>query len=285
MTTATGKQFAVGLRQVMIFDLDQNGLLNVTTAGSASPYEGSQLVGGQGLELNIPEPRRIQHTGDDRLQQVDFLPTLDPVTGTLTISRQDYPNYALLTGTSVQTIGEVKAIGIMTDKQGSEPQVGMLAWQQSQDNTGERNYRAFILPKSLVYPRPGPMNQNATTHTFDVQPQIVTQNLWGSAFSNSIEGFLSAAYRELQFQYKPKLIAWKTAGSASVAGSLAFVFDGVADPAKTPVASAKINAFLNTGGSIAVTYGAGSPPTTPAFIYYSGSIAAGDTISCLYETP
>lgn len=211
MSAPSGKNLSVGLRHAQIFALNATGL---PAATATTVYAGLQISGAKTFEVTLPETRKITHSGDDRVLNVDQLPSLDGSSAELRAARNDYDVYALLTDTKELTVGESKIIGMATSKQGNEPQIGMLLFQQSLDAvSGARLWRSFLIPKALVFPKPGGMNENPAEHVFTVQPQVVSKHIWGKAFADADEGYTSAQILEMQTENKPKIVAFKADGT------------------------------------------------------------------------
>lgn len=205
MAVVTGNLLPVGMRYVSVFELNADGS---PAATDTSAYEGLQIVGGQAFTLNLPDPRPITHVGDDGPLQIDYLPPTEGMSGELVAARMDMDIYALLTGTNVLTVGEAKSVGFSTDKQGSEPQVGLMMYQQALDDNGERVWRSFIFPRATVYPRPNGMNPNPSENRFVISPAVVTKHLWETAFASTAEGYIRSQGMEIHTKYKPKLISF-----------------------------------------------------------------------------
>lgn len=205
MTAVSGKLVPVGLRRATVMALNASGS---PAATDTSPYEGATIVGAQAFDFNIPDPRKITHVGDDRPIQVDYLPSLEAVSGELRAARMDTTIYALLSGTNAVTVGESKFIGVATSQQGSEPQVGLLCYQQALDETGARVWRSLLMPKATLYAHPSGMNEQAAVNRFIVSPAVVSKHLWETAFSLSTEGYTDAQALVGYHQYKPKIVAF-----------------------------------------------------------------------------
>jgi hypothetical protein len=231
----------VGMRYAVLFALNASGS---PAATNTTAYEGLQIVGARAFDLTIPDSRKITHVGDDRPLAVDYLPPTEGVSAELRVARNDYDVYAALTGTTVITVGESKAIGISTSKQGFEPQVGLMLFQQALDDDGTRHWRSFILPKATVYPHPNGMNDNPSEHRFLVSPAVVEKHLWEKAFAAATEGYTDAQLLEFMTRYKPKIVAFVTATAttslslpasypAADTAKVAIWVDGVAQTAWT----------------------------------------------------
>lgn len=203
----SGRQYGVGTRRAIFYALNATGS---PAATNTTPYSGVQLVGAKALDITIPDARKITHTGDDSPLQVDFLPPTEAVSGTMDVAEEDMAVYALLTGTNAITIGESKAIGIATSKQGFETQVGLLVFQQSLSAVGIRNWRWMLFPKAIIYPHPSGFNDNPAVHKFQIAPAVVAAHLWETVFSAATtgEGYIRSQGLIGQSRYMPSVVAW-----------------------------------------------------------------------------
>lgn len=241
MTAVSGKQYGVGARRAIIFELNSSGSPNVT---NTTPYSGVQMVGAKSIELTIPEAQKKTHVGDDRALQIDYLPATEGISGKLIVSQEDQAVYAILTSTSRITVGEATMVGLNTSEQGNEPQVGLLTFQQSLDATGTRNWRWFLFPKVTMYPHPSSMGENVNTHEYTISPAVVTAHLWETAFAAGTEGFTEAQGLIGQSRYMPSVVSWlaatattqfalPSAEACADTAKMAVWVDGVADTAWT----------------------------------------------------
>lgn len=266
MTVVPGTPLPVGLRHVQIFELDENGYPLVE---SSLVYEGVHLVGGKTYTLNIPDARVITHTGDDRTLGQDTLPSLETMTCELRAARNDFDVYAILSGTKVVTDGEAKMIGIGTNQLGFEPQLGMMLFQQSLDDTGARTWRSHIFPKARVLAKPMGMNENPAEHVFQVLPYSVTHHLWQLAFAEATEGFVRAQVIEMENRYVPWIVAWEADGTL-------VDFDFHTD--RPAILSTKVNEVFVNGVITAFTVQTGEIGIT-----FTIAPSDGDKIVCSYE--
>ncbi len=258
MAAPSGKNLSVGMRHAQIFALNADGLPDAQDSSvydlgypELPGYAGVQLVGAKAFDVTLPETRKIAHTGDDRVLQVDQLPSLDGATAELRTARSDYDVYALLTDTNEITVGEAKIIGMATDKQGNEPQVGMLLFQQSLEaDTGKRTWRSFIIPKALVFPRPGGMSDSPTEHAFSVQPQVVSKHLWGTAFAVLTEGYTTAQVLEMQTFNKPRIVSFKADGTEDE-----FLFETAYPAVDVDTVTVWVGGVVQTSGIVVATTG------------------------------
>jgi hypothetical protein len=267
MTQATGKQYPIGLRYGAAFSLTSAGLPNATSA--TVPYEGVQFKSADTLDLTIPDMRTIVHPGDDRVAAVDYLPTLDAVTGTLTVSLYDLDLIALLTGVKKVDIGESYSVSWFTDLQGGEPSVGLFLYQQSLNDTVKaRNWRSIWIPSCRCIPKPNGMNATQTSMQFMIAVNPVSAQLWGTGLTVATNGATEHGFVEMQTEYKPWLANWLGNGTATE-----FSFSA----AHQAQAVAKIACFDN-GLDVTATYtNLVSKVTAPS------PVTAAHIVSVLYE--
>lgn len=214
MTQATGKQYPIGLRYGAAFALNSSGYPNASSP--STPYEGVQFASADALDLTVPDMRTIVHPGDDRVAAVDYLPTLDAVTGTLTASLYDLDLQALLTGANVVDIGEMDSLSWFTDEQGAEPSVGLFLYQQSLSNaTKARNWRSIIIPSARCIPKPNGMTADQTSIQYMIAVNPVSAQLWGTALTVATNGVVEHGFVEFHSEYKPWLACWLGNGTAT----------------------------------------------------------------------
>jgi len=270
MTAVSGVMLPVGARNLTLFALDANGR---PAASSTSVYEGVQSLGIKGFNPNWATPRTIDHAGQDSLLQRDVLP---PITGsamTLNVSDVDLALHALTSGTNVITVGEAKEVGLMTDKQGYEPQVAIAVWQQVVDNSvtavaGLRRWRLIVIPKALVTRSSQGMGENTIDDVYNVVAQITRQRLWGTTLVKATDGYVRAQAFEYMCEHNPAIVSWKA--SSGTPAKMLFHADRPAQ------ATAKIHTVTVQGVADATVTKAvdGVTPT---------AVTTGDIITCFYE--
>lgn len=189
---------AAGLRRIQVFALDSSGYPDGDQSG-ADGYDGVNLEGARGLSLSIPAVQRIQHVGNDRLLAQDFLPPTEGASGTITTAKQNIGIDATLTGTLVETVGEISFGGLLTDKQGDEIDVCILASRQALDTTEGsqtlRRWQTHVFPVARLIPRGGTAEQGgADENTYDVVMSVATAYPTGHTFTETDEGFTEAQY-------------------------------------------------------------------------------------------
>lgn len=268
MTAPSGKLYPVGARYVAMYEFGADGFLK---APDQSAYEGRQIVGMQAFTLTLPEYQRISHKGDDRILQVDFLPPTEQATAEIQVSEEDLQNLAIMTSTLVRTLGEAKVVGLATDQQGNEPDLGLLMFQQAVSGTGTRVWRSFIIPRARLSPRPSGFNENASQHSFQVAMNVSSAHLWGETFVLGTDGFEEAQIVMLHTQYKPNLVGFLGNGTEDE-----FLFP----TAKPAVATGKIHGVWVDGVKKTLTTDYTVTTTAVTFV---AAPANNTKITVLYE--
>lgn len=203
---------ASGLRRIQIFALDSSGIPTGDEA-DINAYDGINVEGAKSLSLNIPNVQRIQHIGNDRLLAQDYLPPTEGASGEITTAKQNLALDATLTGTSTVQVGETTVGGLVTNKQGSEIDVCVVAYRQALNTTEGasqlRRWQVHMFPVARLIPRAGSADQGgADENRYDVVPSIATAYPWGHAFSNTDEGFTEAQYLRFTAENPPVMDKW-----------------------------------------------------------------------------
>jgi hypothetical protein len=270
MTAVSGVMLPVGARHLTFYALDANGR---PAATSTAVYEGVQSLGVKGFNPNWSTPRTIDHAGGDSLLQRDVLP---PITGsamTINASDIDFALNQIISATNTITIGEAKEVGLMTDKQGFEPQVAIAVWQQVVDDSdtavaGLRRWRLVVIPKALVTRISQGMGENTMDEVYNVVAQITRQRLWGTTLVKATDGYVRAQAFEYMTEFNPNIVSWKS--GSNVATKMLFHADRPA-AALTKIHAVTVNGVLDATATKALD---GVTPTT---------IASSDMITCFYE--
>lgn len=271
MAANSGKLFPVGTRYVTFYALNASGRPAATSP--TTPYAGIQAEAAKNLQLTVPEPRRITHAGDDRVQAVDSLPPLEGSSAELHIAKTNYTLQALLSGVLVRTIGESKGMLYATDQQGFEPIVGMLAYQQALEASGSAGLNGSRVWRDLWFPgvkaiqMPHGTDDNAADLIYRITPYIGNAYLWGEAFTLVSDGATQAQFGERMTDGKPWLDSWLGNNSATV-----FTLS------KTAVSTAKITVFV--GGVLRT---ANLTITTTSVTFTSGTPGSNVDVNILYE--
>lgn len=234
MTAPVERVLTYGLRYAAVYELNANGTPK-GTGGTA--YEGLQFQGSTAFELNIPDARKLTGLGEDGITQVVFLPPQEGADGGLNVEAADPALTVLLDGTKVQTAGEASLMGGATDRQGFEPQVGLMLYQAARGLvTGKAYWRTFFIPSAQVVRKPGGMTADKSVTQYQVALNRTTKHLWGPAFTIADNGFTAAQFVEAWSNYPLRLAAFLGDGTTTV-----FSF-----PAATPAVSTDgILVFVN----------------------------------------
>lgn len=275
MTATSGEMYAVGARRAVLFKLNALGYPmdgpspDFYPAAAHTPYEGIEVLGAKSFELNYPAVRKISHVGNDRVLAFDFLPAIEGGSGTLTVAGRSLVLDAMLSGVLPVTVGEAVFAPMITDKQGSESDVGLIVFQQAKDATlRTRRYRMQVVPKGVIAITPPGQNENPAETKYEVAINPTTQHLWGHVFSVADEGCLEAGVVEVMTEGRPNVVAWR-------ADNVETNFD--LPTAKPATATAKIHAVYVDG---VISAAAGSSITQ---IIPTAKPTAGQIVVCIYE--
>ena len=229
MSAPTERTLNYGLRYACVFELNTNG---TPKASNTTAYEGSQFQGSTAFEMNVPDARKITGLGEDGITQVVFLPPTEGADGRLNVEAGDPTLAAMLDGTKVATVGEASLIGIGTDKQGFEPQVGLMLYQAARGLlTGKTYWHTYIIPSAQVVRKGAGMNAEKAVTVYQIAPNRVSKHIWGTAFSNATEGYTSGQVIEAWSNYPLRLASFVADGIAVdfsfPAGTPAVQTDGI----------------------------------------------------------
>ena len=269
--TASGKLFAAGARYGAAFPLNQTTglILNTAPAAHTANY-GHIWQGMKGFSGSFPAPRKINHTGQDRVLQIDWLPPLEGMDANVTVSSTDYDLIAALTGVKVQTLGTGKFLQTYTNKQGFEPSVGLFFFQQAEDlDTGIRRWQSYLFASAKCFFTPASMTDTTADLTFPVVPAISTKTLFGTTLTESTNGTTSSQMGLLMTEGRPRICSWTADGTETE-----FLFDTDKQAANATTA------HLTVTVDGVVTAPTTTPVTGPTF---TPALTAGKVIICAYE--
>lgn len=269
MAVTSGKYLGVGTRYVVVYELNADGYPNAATT---SAYTGLEIAGPQAFSLTIPEPRKITHTGSDRVLGVDYLPPLESISAEVRAAPGNLPLDAVLRAVTNPAVGEMSTMAEGTSQQGSEPRLGFLFFQQAIDlDTGDQRWAWWIFPKAKVIPLPGGAGDSPESTRYMIAPTPVTKHLWGRGYSIAIDGCTSAQADRGMSQYKPRLVSFLGNNS-----STAFNF-----PSSSPAADvAKVTVWKNGTLQVVTT----DYTVSTIAVTFTTAPALGDNVVVLYET-
>lgn len=249
MTEVSGVYLPVGTRYANIWELNERGRPNAESA--LNSYIGHQAQGAKGLTITIPEPRKITHAGDDRPLAIDFLPALEAGSAELHVAKSDLALQAILSGAKVSVIGESQGLWYGTNKQGYEPVVGLMVYQQALDASddtginGLRRWRSIWVPKAKLILQPHGTDDNAADLVYKIAPNIVRAHLWGTALTELEDGTVEGQFHERMFEGIPFLDSWL--GAATTSQSASDSESGAASESKSPSHSASPSTGAGAG--------------------------------------
>lgn len=277
MTAPTKKIFTVGLNAARIYELDQDDGAIAST--NATAYDGLSVGGPVVFTYEPPDPESIAHPGNNQVLQRDVLPSLESSSGVLEVSRTDYDLIVALTNTNVfNPTTDINSIGWQTNQQGTEPTVALLVYAQGKLPSGVRGWSTYVIPKSVIIPKPKSMSREQSNHSFFVQPQASSKHIYGVAFNATDDGFTSAEVNEYQSNYRLHIAGWTTTSTETV-----YSFD--ASQQYTANAGAGI---IVTKNGVKMTYSATPSGTTQystsaSAITFGSALTNGDKVVALYE--
>lgn len=275
MTATSGRQVPVGLRRIQVFELNDNGTPN--GLDPVVPYTGFQLRGAKTYGFSPQEPRQFSHVGEDQVVQTDLLPALQAGTAEVAVSALDYTAISLMSGIKVFEVGEASAILLASDRQGFEPLVGMMIYQQSKDlETGARRWRTAILQSVRGIFLPPGMGENPIDARYRLSPSVSGIHLWGADLSESVEGGLTSQGVELMCEGIPQIGSFLGNGSQTI-------FDF---PSTTPaLTTAKVKVWVDGVATVPTTLTTTGFTISPAptsgkrIVYFLESVRApGDSV-------
>jgi hypothetical protein len=273
MTAASGNNYNVGARKGYVFQLSTAGY-PAAAAGGTPVYEGLELTSIKGLDLATPDARRIPHNGNDRVAAVDFLPSLEPVTGQIRISPSLQTLNAALTNVTSFSVGNIKAMPWNTEDQGTESDVAIHVFQQALDaSTKLRAYRSLMIPRARAIPVLGGMNDNPGESRYLVVANPSTKQIWGTAMTTVLEGATEAAVIETMSTGRPKLVAW-LADTAQVAFTI---------PTDKPTIDQTATSVAVWVDGVLKTYTGDYTWTSSTVITFGSAPGVGKNVVCWYE--
>jgi hypothetical protein len=212
MTAPTEKIGMYGLRFAVFYLLNTS---NTPKAISTTAYEGIQAVGSVGLELEQPDSQRIDFNGEDGVTGSAFLGPKTAMGAKLSVEAGDPALIAMLDGTKIATIGEMSMLGLGTEKQGAEPQVGAMVYQAGKGLvTGAQYWHTYWLPSAQVTAKRDGAKDGKSVMVYNIASMRTTKYLWGPSYSIAVEGFLAAQWTESWSNYPHRLTSFVADGTA-----------------------------------------------------------------------
>jgi hypothetical protein len=203
MATFT-KSIAAGNTYAFMAFIDSNGFMvgSATTAPSAGAA-GSPMIRITGIKTaspTVPEPEVVQVTGDDTLLGEFDFDSLTQRSFTIEVAVQDLEAEALLLGTNVETVGEIK-VGALDILNAAELNACLIiqsrAKKQDAGAVGQKGWNGVIIPIATVKPlgRDTFAERGPAVFRYFVTPQIAGNNPWGVTILDVNAGTTGLRYR------------------------------------------------------------------------------------------
>lgn len=232
------------------FPLNSDGSLQ---AVDTNVYEGEEVDGTRNFNLTPAQGTVVANVGNGRLRDTIYRAPREPSRAEFTIGYTQQTIKALLSGVNTYLVGEMRFLGRLTNKQGSEPDIGFMVVQRGHNENGLTRYRTYFIPKSRIIPRDSPLNENASEETFDITLSNTKKQIWGKSFVNAIHGFTDATYEEVVSEGCPKIVAWQADGVET---------EFLLPEDKPAISTAKLSVFNFSTG---LEYVSGITKTTESF--------------------
>lgn len=217
MPEAKSRISGIGHRYAIVGALDSEGLPAVGAA-SQTPTQGTLVERVKNFSPSDPSPRRETHQGDDLPYAQDSLPPGEIGSFTITTSQVNMTFETLVSGTKERTIGgggALKAIGVNTDKRGSEPRIFYLSYRQALD-TGKgsptsgslRQWEVRIYPSLQLTPSSHGFESGTVDKSYQATPTPTGKTIWGETYSETTWGYTQAEALNLVTNYQPRINWW-----------------------------------------------------------------------------
>lgn len=275
------KAAAVGLRHGAIYVIGADGLPEAPSWGTPDvAYDGSLIDGIASFTITIPDPQIIPHIGEDRVLQVDALPTQEPITAEMMSALTDLQLDALIQNVKVQTINEMQILPRGTSQQGLEPDLIVWAYRQSTSmdlaTKGARMWQGSFLGRAVIFPKlPAGEQGGKNERNFTVQPKVVTRTPWGIALTLADNGCLETQVFDVHTIKRSHFATWKGDGIVT-----AFDFSTGYIPDAPTVTVSVFHYDVGTGITTDVT---ATATITSADITPVALPADGDKVMAMYQ--
>lgn len=189
MTITLDGYTAIDIYRAVGFVLNNDGTFLLPTTDSQELYEGITFPAPVGLDFSLGEIRSVPVIAQGQVQTTFNLPSTDAKTATLRGAYEKLSVDASLTGTVVDTIGAMKAMGIDNDKQGQEKLVALAVAQlQSHDESGNSIWSNILLHRARIKPNRPSLTSDPLAKEYMMTLSRSQKRMWGETYSSVTHG-------------------------------------------------------------------------------------------------
>ena len=247
-----------------------------TPVSGSNGYYGLSFTGNKVLTITDPIPQIFSFPGDDQVQSVITLPSIEPISGELTLNITHDLFDALAQNVKPVQVGQINLIGQQSNQRINELPLCVLAYSYAQDDDtddsafGDTQWNFRIYPSAQIHQRDNGAGVDMETRLYTLIPDVCSKYPWGTAYSTTVEGYTKNRLVRGNAQYKPMLVGYRGNGSTR-----AFPFDS-----RYPAESGtKIAGVWKNGAEIS-----SSATKSTRGVVLSSAPSSGDAVIVLYET-
>lgn len=271
------KNIAAGNNYCYFGFIDNRGyLVGSATTAPAAGAAGSGMIRLQGIKVaapTVPEPEVVQVTGDDTLLGEFSFDSIAQRAFIIEFAIQNLETEALLLGTNVETVGEIR-LGVIDIIDAATLNGCMIlqsrAQKQNPGVVGQAGWTGIILPLVTAKPlgRASFDERGPAVYRYQITPQIASNNPWGISILDANAGSAGVRYRPFNAENPITMHAHTGNGVLT-----AFTLDlQPINVAKTVTTATRVNAAL-----------ASVQTATPFGMTLSGAPIGGAPMVTLYE--
>lgn len=185
---------AIDLYRTVGFPLKNDGTFDIPTedpsgGGVQDLYEGVEFLAPVGLDFNLGEQRSIAVVAQGQVQTTFNLPSTDPKTAVLRAAYEKFSTDATLTNTLVDTVAEMKMMGIDHNKSGQEKLMALLTSQlQTHDEDGNSIWAGVMLHRARIKPNRPNFTADPMAKEYAMTLSRSTKRIWGESYAENTHG-------------------------------------------------------------------------------------------------
>lgn len=271
------KSIAAGNSYAFLGFIDSNGfMVGSSTSAPSQGAAGSAMIRLLGIKTaapTVPEREVVQVTGDDDLMGEFDFSSLTSRSFVAEFAVQDLATEALLLGTNVETLGEIK-LGALDVVSPAELNVCLIiqsrAKKQDTGSVGQAGWQGVIIPLATAAPLGRDTFNERSPGVFRMQitPQTASNNPWGITILDANTGTTGLRYRP--FTSENPITMHAHTGNAALS---TFTLDyAPISAAKTSVTSRRVAQTVTTVST-----------SSPYSVTISGTPIGGSQMVTVYE--